>query len=55
MNFKNDPNDEEPLIDLVHISEDDGGLEPYFVFFNAESDEWISNELLIKCKLFRAS
>ena len=36
---------EEPLIDLVHISEDDGGLEPYFVLFNAESDEWISNEI----------
>ena len=51
--YKSDPN-EEPLIDLVHISEDDGGLEPYFVFFNAESDEWISNamnKLWVKLKI----
>ena len=42
--FQMKPN-EEPLIDVVHISEDDGGLEPYFMFFNAKSDEWISNAM----------
>ena len=36
---------EEPLIDILHISEEDGGLEPYFAFFNAESDPWILNTL----------
>ena len=42
--YGSDPS-EEPLIEMLHISEDDGGLEPYFVFINAENDEWIFKSL----------
>ena len=38
--YKSHPN-EENLIEMLHISEDNGGLEPYFVLFNPKSDEWI--------------
>ena len=39
-----DQNDE-PLIEMLHISEDDGGLEPYFMFLNPESSEWIPKSM----------
>jgi len=36
---------ERKLIDLLHVSEDGGGLEPYFLPINNASDLWIMNGL----------
>ena len=32
----------EKLTDLLHISEENGGLEPYIIFINDESADWIT-------------
>ena len=34
--------DQEQFIDSLHISKEDGGLEPYFIFINVESNRKIS-------------
>ena len=33
------------IIEVLHISEDDGGLEPYFMFINDDVDKVILNKL----------
>ena len=35
----------ERLIDLLHISEDNGGMEPYFLFQNGLGHDWVSTSL----------
>ena len=38
------PNDPK-LTDLLHISEESGGLEPYFIFINDKSEQWITDDI----------
>ena len=33
------------LLNTMHISEDSGGEEPYFVFVDTKADPWVSKSL----------
>ena len=52
---ENTTKEQEHFIDSLHISKEDGGLEPYFMFINTKSDErilpWI-NEMFVNHFLF---
>ena len=45
MSYDNLGPNEPKLTDLLHISEDSGGLEPYFLFINDLSQQWVTNRL----------